>query len=96
MTTTQLFYLGGVALGVIVRTVGPWLLGVFGGLERFNWQYLRSATIGGLVASSGAFTIPDTDDPAITALSFAAGFGLGVTFQTGARHVETRVVLQKR
>jgi len=47
MTTTQLFYLGGVALGV-------------------------------------------------TALSFAAGFGLGVTFQTGARHVETRVVLQKR
>lgn len=91
MNTTQLFYLTGVAAGVIVRTVGPWLLGVFGGLEKFDWQYLKSAAIGAVVASGGAWLLPELGEVNNVG-ALVTGFGFGVTFQTGARHVETRMV----
>ena len=91
MNTTQLFYLTGVGAGIIIRTVGPWLLGVFGGLEKFDWAYLKSAVIGAVVASGGAWLLPELGEVNNVG-ALAVGVAFGFNSQTGARHVETRVV----
>ena len=89
METYQLVMVAGVAIGIIVRTLGPYLAAMFNDGAKFEFKYLVSAVVSAFVGvAGGSFVLPiiSPDMPWIAALWL--GITTGYAVQSASRHLE--------
>jgi uncharacterized membrane protein YeaQ/YmgE (transglycosylase-associated protein family) len=92
----NVYLLIGVLLGIILRTVGPYLLQLGKpGSQPFNAKYLLDAVVGAALSlGTGAVVLPVIDPTIQPWMAFWVGLTTAITMQSASRTV-TKAVAAK-